>query len=466
MPVLTGFSVGKVLDIQLQADKKVNVLCASGTEWGSKPYVVRLKRNGNIDSAFGKNGVTVIDTLTLLPASDIRQDVLTYFDQDLQGRLTIGTSVQPPANFDLLFTRLSIGDMPGLKTPVANAGPDQTFCAGSTITVGTPGTDDFDYAWNFVGNNSTPLFTVPNPTFQNYASGSMVLIVTNVLGVSAIDTVKLTALAAPPIPYITTTYPYFCIGSSLTLSSSATSNNQWYKDGIAILGATGQTYAATQSGKYTVQVSNGTCPSTSIALDVTASPQPPPPTLTSNGTSLCNGGTVTLTSSATFGNRWYVDGVVNPSQGRQTYTVSQTGTYTTTATVNGCESAPSNAIVITAGTVTTPTITASGPLSFCNSSVTLTSSAGSGNQWYKDNVLINGATAQNFVADQSGTYKVTVTNGNCSATSSTVSVTSSSQPATPTITASGALTICSGGSVVLSSSAPAGKPWYKDGAII
>lgn len=66
-----------------------------------------------------------------------------------------------------------------------------------------------------------------------------------------------------------------------------------------------------------------------------------------------------------------------------------------------------------------PTITTSGSLSFCNGgSVTLTSSATSGNQWYKDGVLISGATSQNYIATIAGTYAVIVTSGGCSGLSS------------------------------------------------
>jgi hypothetical protein len=39
-----------------------------------------------------------------------------------------------------------------------------------------------------------------------------------------------------------------------TLSSSVAANNQWYLNGVAIPGATGQTYAPTRSGTYRVDV--------------------------------------------------------------------------------------------------------------------------------------------------------------------------------------------------------------------
>lgn len=41
------------------------------------------------------------------------------------------------------------------------------------------------------------------------------------------------------------------------LTSSASTGNQWYKNGVAIPGATGQTYTPTKNGTYTVKVTNG-----------------------------------------------------------------------------------------------------------------------------------------------------------------------------------------------------------------
>ncbi|NEQ54830.1 MAG: T9SS type A sorting domain-containing protein, partial [Leptolyngbya sp. SIO3F4] len=60
-------------------------------------------------------------------------------------------------------------------------------------------------------------------------------------------------------------------GAIFVLSSSATEGNQWFLDGVAISGATGQTYNVTQSGSYTVQVIDGSCTSEiSEAFAVTA----------------------------------------------------------------------------------------------------------------------------------------------------------------------------------------------------
>ena len=100
-------------------------------------------------------------------------------------------------------------------------------------------------------------------------------------------------------------------------------------------------------------------------------------------------------------------------------------------------------------TAITPSITASGPTTFClGGSVLLNSSAGSSYLWS------NGATTQSNNVSAAGSYTVKVTNasGCPSAASVATIVTVNALPATPTISASGPITFCSGGSVTLTSS--------------
>ncbi len=152
------------------------------------------------------------------------------------------------------------------------------------------------------------------------------------------------------------------------------------------------------------------------------------PTVTTSGAlSFCNGGSVTLTSSATSGNQWYKDGVLISGATNRTYVANTAGAYTVVVTTGGCSSSASAGRTVSVTTVPTPTVTTSGALSFCNGgSVTLTSSATSGNQWYKDGVLISGDTNRTYVANTAGAYTVVVITGGCSSSASagrTVSVT-------------------------------------------
>ncbi len=58
----------------------------------------------------------------------------------------------------------------------------------------------------------------------------------------------------PAIPTITQ--------NGLTLTSSSVTGNQWYLNGVAIPGATGQSYNIISNGVYTLSVTNGICSST------------------------------------------------------------------------------------------------------------------------------------------------------------------------------------------------------------
>ncbi len=94
------------------------------------------------------------------------------------------------------------------------------------------------------------------------------------------------------------------------------------------------------------------------------------------------------------------------------------GTHTLTVTPsNSCGNGQARTlqVIISSGT---PTITASGPLNFCQGgSVVLTSSAANGNTWS------TGATTQSITVTQSGTYTVTTGGTTCTATSEQVIVT-------------------------------------------
>lgn len=99
-----------------------------------------------------------------------------------------------------------------------------------------------------------------------------------------------------------------------------------------------------------------------------------------------------------------------------------------------------------------PVITASGPLTFCQGgNVILSSSIATGNRWYRNGVLIPGATAQTYQAEQTGFYKTITTDGCITLSSDSLRITVNPMPDTPVITVSGDTLI---------SSAPSGNQWF------
>ena len=279
--------------------------------------------------------------------------------------------------------------------------------------------------------------------------------------------VSVTVNPLPATPSISAgTSTTFCAGGSVTLTSSSASGNQWFLNGTAIGGATGNTYTATAGGDYTVRVTNTCTSDPSQAVTVTVNTPPSTPSITAGGaTTFCAGGSVTLTSSSTTGNQWYLNGTAISGATASTYSATVTGTYTVRVTdANGC-SATSAATGVTVNAIpATPAITAGGATTFCNGgSVTLTSSSSTGNQWYLDGAAISGATSNTYTAAASGSYTVKVTTNGCtSAASAAIVVTEN-----PTITAFGPLTqsVLKGAAaqpLVVTATGPTLKyQWYK-----
>ena len=79
----------------------------------------------------------------------------------------------------------------------------------------------------------------------------------------------------------------------------------------------------------------------------------------------------------------------------------------------------------------TATISANGPTTFCDGSVTLQASAGTSYQWTNYGSNISGATASSYVAKESGNYACVVTNTCGSATSNAILVAAMFTPASP-----------------------------------
>jgi hypothetical protein len=166
--------------------------------------------------------------------------------------------------------------------------------------------------------------------------------------------------------------------------------------------------------------------------------------------SFCSGGSVTLTANSGTAYHWSPGG-----QTTHSITVTTPGSYTVRVTNSGGTSATSSPIVVSLTTSgSTPTVTPSGPLSFCpGGSVTLTSSSSSAYLWS------NGATTQSINVSNSGNYSVVTGGSLCSGTSQTVTVNANAVPATPTVSASGSLNICPGSPVTLTSSVATGYLW-------
>lgn len=335
------------------------------------------------------------------------------------GKDTVSIPVSTATSGTFIYNLVNVNDIDneslpqtGSATVIVKSLPDSnvnlsrstTFCLGDSIILTAASGNT--YVWS---TGATTQRIVVRTT------GNYFVTVNNSNGCTAKSkTIAVTVNPLPTTPTISTNGPTtFCQGNSVTLTSSANTGNLWSN------GANTQSIVVTTAGSYFVTATNSFgCSKKSATINVTVNTAPPTPTISANGsTTFCQGGSVTLSSSAASGIVWS-NGATS-----QNIVVSSSGSYTVTVTnSNGCFRTSVPTIVTVNPLPAKPTISTNGPTTFCsNSSVTLTSSAPSGNLWS------NGATTQSINVTTGGTFSVTVTNNNgCS--NSSVPITTTTIP--------------------------------------
>ncbi|MDF3077372.1 MAG: hypothetical protein K0S09_1261, partial [Sphingobacteriaceae bacterium] len=132
-----------------------------------------------------------------------------------------------------------------------------------------------------------------------------------------------------------------CQGASVTLTASAGSSYQWFKDGSPIAAATSATYNATSAGSYTVNITNTSgCSATSLATLITVNPVQDATITTSGPVTFCTGGSVTLNANTGASYLW------SNGSTSQTITATSPGNYWVKVTnAAGCTSTSASTTV-------------------------------------------------------------------------------------------------------------------------
>ena len=255
-------------------------------------------------------------------------------------------------------------------------------------------------------------------------AGTYTYTVTDAGGCSATTSVTLTEPSALLTSSSATTI--ICNGGSATVTVSATG-------GTAPYTGDGSFTALAGTHTYTVTDANGCTSSTTITIT-----EPTAVVASASSTSiLCNGGSATVTVSATGGTAPYTgEGSFTEFAGTYTYTITD---------ANGCTSSTSITITEPTGIIASSSATAI----LCNGgSATVTVSATGGTAPY---------TGTGSFTEVAGTYTYTVTDANGCTSSTTITITA---PAALVASSSATAILCNGGSATVTVSATGGTAPY------
>lgn len=347
---------------------------------------------------------------------------------------------------------VTVNPIPTNFTPTTTS----SVCLGQTITLATTPSGG---TWSSSNATNAPVST--GGVVTGNAVGTATISYTLATGCARTRTITVN-----PLPAAISGLTIVCPASSITLSSTSTPGT-WSSSNTAVATVVTGTGVVTGVAGGTTNITYTLATGCYTTLVVTVIAAPIASITPLGDTVLCPGDFVTLVSSAAPGTtyEWYNGTTLIPGATSSTYIATTTGNYKVKVSVSaGCSttSVPMSVTVVPAtATITVP----GGTTATCEgTAVTLNANTGTGlsYQWELGGVAIAGATTSTYNALLPGIYTVRVTNSaGCWAVSSPVTVTVAAAPSA-TVTASGPLTFCSGGSVTLSVASGAGYTyqWY------
>lgn len=351
-------------------DSLANVTCNGGND-GFASVSVSL---GEEPYTFEWTNSTSVDTF----ASNLSAGNYLFQVTDAEGCITL--------------LNITIAEPLPLTTSVTAANTQCEQTNGSIAVTITGGTTPYEFEWS---NGAT------TEDISGLAADDYTLTVTDANGcelVSATITISIDGTLPKPNITVVGANP-FCDGQSVVLTSDNATGNIWST------GETTQSITVDEVGAYSVYISRNGCESeVSDIVVVTVTPIPDAPVITANGPlTFCEGESVVLTSNYTTGNIW------NTNATSQSITVTESGSYSVSAVVNGCPSPLSEPVDVLVNPIPEAIITAAENEICEGGSLVLQANA------FADAYLwSNGASTQSIEISSAGTYTVVVTIAGCS----------------------------------------------------
>ena len=315
------------------------------------------------------------------------------------------------------------------------------ICPGDQVTLSTSPdiSTSFNYQWYrdgslLPGENGSTLLTSTTGSYHVYIYDAC-------QSASTADLV-LNASSVPTAPTVTSSNgASLCDGATTTLYTSPSFGGVIHWN----TGATGNDLVISSAGNYYAYEINSCGTGTnSNTISISTGNTPPAPLLDKSGNILlCNGDGLTINSSAPVSGNTMIWNNATTGSVLTTYAA---GSYYAYEYNPVCGTGPNSAIVVvsTSSTPPTPSISPAGPQTLCNGNTTVLNASGSGSMefYYNGSPL---TAANSITVSASGAYTLRASNACGTSNPSTpVDITANITPPAPTLSFSGAVTLCDG----------------------
>lgn len=305
-------------------------------------------------------------------------------------------------------TPVSIVVTPAPSGVVTSSGP-LTFCNGGNVVLTAATGTGYTYQWY---NASGPIAGATAASYTATAPESYHAVIAAPSGCATATAISV--VNVNPLPNVTITpggSSVFCAGGSVLLSATPGFSYQWYRNGVAIPGSISGSYLATTSGGYRVRVTNTSTGCTDLThADTVVSVVSSPTIVPLTPSKFCWGGSSLLATSVSglgsaLNYQWSFNGVAIVGATSSTYNASVAGVYV-------CAIAVPLSCTVATGPVSVMQVPLPNPSISFNGTTIKTGNYYVAYQWYKNLVVIPGATSASTPSTGPGTYKVAVTDTN------------------------------------------------------
>ncbi len=311
---------------------------------------------------------------------------------------------------------VTVSEVDNPTVEILNPASDSTFCQGSSIILNVrQGFQSYEWSRNgtVIPNSNTANLTVNqtgNYSVRVTASGGC-------FGTSATRSVREIPAPAQPTIGSSTNFLVCPNGASELRVTNETPGitYQWFRENLAIDGATGPRLTITRAGNYIVEARNANgCTSRPMSPSrVDSVPLPTPPLLPRTIVICPNASTNADAGPGFTGYQWLRNGVVLMSETARTLTIRSAGEYSVRVTnMNGCINT-SSTVTVTQTAVNVTITTLDGGTRFRATSTP----APLRFQWLLNGMSIRDAIDSIFAPTVNGSYNVRITDVNgCSDT--------------------------------------------------